>query len=478
MNILTLSPTPVLRRILKAAAILCSGFLPLSLPAQEVITTDSIPAYQPLPREGSAAEARGEVNCEWWKNFSSPALDALIDKGMENNFNLKGAIKRIEASRQMLRSTYSSLYPTVGVNAGYNVEKGSGRQVKPYGHTSTASYFSLGAEMNWEIDVFGRVKAQAKADEAAINVSRLDYEAMMLTLQAEIAQDYFMLSMYGRQLEVANAQLADQQEVLRLVKVRYNSGLVAKLDVVQAQNTVNTTMLLIPSLEANIQTTKNALSTLCGLSAGQLEGILSQQSKSFTFPLPIAGNDAVALLEQRPDIAMARQQIEELAAKIGVAKKDYLPALSLTASIGTESHSFDGLFGKHSLTYSIAPQLSWTVFEGFARNANVAQAKASMEAAIEDYNMTVATAVEEVNNAMTNFSAAKREVQLYDDVIANSREMLSLAIERYNLGLADFSDVTSAQVSLLNYETSLINSRINSINSIITLYKALGGGLK
>ncbi len=477
MGILRSAHSSCFRSIILNAGLFLLMLTPLSLSAQ-LVASDNISGYQPLPREGSAAMASGDINSTWWKEFSSPALDELIADGMNNNYNLKSAIKRIESSRQILRSTYSALYPTIDVYAGYDMEKDSGRQVKPYGHTSTASYFSLGAEMNWEIDVFGRVKAQAQAGNAAIDVARLDYDALMLSLQAEIAQDFFLLKMHEELLSVAKSQLTEQQEVLQLVKARYDSGLVAKLDVVQALNTVNSTNLMVPELEAEVQTTKNALITLCGISVERLDAILQNSGNSFTLHLPAGISTDIGLLEQRPDIAMSRRQIDELAAKIGVAKKDYLPTLSLNASVSTDSHNFDGLFGKHSLTYSISPQLSWTVFEGGARSANVAQAKADMEAAIDDYKMTVATAVEEVNNAMTNFYASDRKMRIYNDVISNCREMLTLAIERYKLGLADFTDVISAQVSLLNYESSQINCRIAIINSIINLYKALGGGLK
>ncbi len=413
----------------------------------------------------------------WWQTFDDPSLVALVQTAVANNYDLRAALRRIDASRQMLRSVYAGYYPTLSAFAGYDRSEISGRATQPYdaaGETSSA--FSIGATVSWEIDIFGRVAEKAKGSKATLSATRLEYEGLMISVAAEVAQDYADLRMYQRQLEIARGHLESQAEVLRTVQAQYDAGLVSKLDVAQAKNTMNTTRLLIPSLESGMTTARNALLTLCGVgSDDKLNALLSDSTVFRIVPPPGIGSPA-DLVRRRPDVAETEKQVEVLASQLGVAKKDWLPVLSLDATIETSSHSVGHLFGSNSLAYSVSPRLSWTIFDGFQREAGIAEARAEMEAEMNTYNSTLLTAVQEVNNALASYHSAVAELQLYDDAIADSREVLRLSLERYRLGLTDFSDVATAQISLLTTETSFETIRANCFNALVNLYKALGGG--
>lgn len=181
------------------------------------------------------------------------------------------------------------------------------------------------------------------------------------------------------------------------------------------------------------------------------------------------------LLRRRPDIAQAEAQLAVYAARTGIARKDFLPTLSLEGSIGFSSPEAGQLFEGRSLSYSIGPTLSWTIFEGLGRKYALESAKEQMQAGIDNYNLTVMTAVEEVNNAMSAYSAALRTVDKQLSVLDDSHEAFNLSIDLYKQGLTPFTNVENAQISWLNCANSLVTSQGNALVSLINLYKALGG---
>ena len=182
------------------------------------------------------------------------------------------------------------------------------------------------------------------------------------------------------------------------------------------------------------------------------------------------------LLRRRPDIVEAEMQLAEYAANVGIAKKDFLPTLSLTGSIGTSAHKVNDLFGDHSLTYSIAPQLSWTLFDGLARNYRTAEAKLQLEAAVDQYNMTVMNAVEEVDNALLQYDSTLASIDMQKKVVEQSEKSLNLAVDLYKTGLTEFSNVVDGQMNWLESQNTLVSLEGKALSSLISIYQALGGG--
>ncbi|MDE6272206.1 MAG: TolC family protein [Muribaculaceae bacterium] len=412
---------------------------------------------------------------EWWMTFKDPVLNRVEAIVRNNNFNLRAALKRIEASRQMLRQTYSGYYPTISLMAGYDIDRDSGREALPYSDAQTNTYFQLGATVSWEIDIFGRIRQKAKAAKADIEVSRLEYEALQLSLEAEAAIQYADILMYKQQREVALTHLKSQEDILAIAEARYKAGLVSKLDVAQAKSMVSSTRLLVPQYTSRMTSAMNALATLCGVRNTDIQTMLGEAAMPhLTVPLQVGV--PADLIRRRPDVAEAEKQIESLADQMGVAKKAYLPSLTLNATLGTSSHEAKRLFGTNSFNYEINPTLTWTLFDGFSREASVAEAKANMEAQIESYNMTLTTALQEVEDAMQNYIASGRELTLYSDVLENSQEVVDLSLERYRHGLTDFTDVANAQITYLQNHTNYQTARATLFSCIVRLYKALGGG--
>ena len=411
----------------------------------------------------------------WWDTFNDPILSALIKRAVENNFNVLTAQKRIEAARQMSRATKAGYYPTVGVSAGWSREQTSGDMQAVTSHADVMSYFSLGLTMNWEIDVFGRIRAQSKADKANYDATVADYDATLVSLCSNLAKAYFQLRLAQAEVEVAERNIANSEALLDVAKTRYEVGLSPAVDVVQAQMVVGQTKSTLPALKADISTAINEIALLVGEYPDKLVNL------DEVFPLPqtpppgMVGNPE-SLLRRRPDVVAAEKQLAAAAAQGGIAKKDFLPTLSVSAGVGTQAHSLKDLFGSGSLYYSVMPTLSWTIFDGMARNAKVAEAKAEMEEEIEQYNLTVMTAVQEVNNAMVSWQSVCDQGVYQEILLKDARRELELQVDRYKQGLLDFSDVADAETTVLQYENAVVQSHAAQLAALVTLYTALGGG--
>ena len=412
----------------------------------------------------------------WWRSLGDPTLITLINMAEDNNYDLRAAVKRIEASRQTLNSARSGYFPTIGLQAGWTKEQSSGSESKETYKPYPDTYFNFGLNASWEVDLFGRIKEKTKGLTANLNVSKADYNSAMISVCSQMATNYIVLRTYQEQLEVAMDHIDSQERVVNLTKARFEAGLVSQLDVLQAQMVLQSTKALVPGLKKSISITLNAIATLCGIYPDQLpsevrvHGSIPESSAFTELGVP------ADMIRRRPDIIEAQYNLEVLASQVGIAKKDYLPSLTINGSISSSSHKLNGLFTENSLNYSISPQLSWTVFDGLDRKYAVAEAKANLQAAVDSYNQTVISAIQDVNNCLLRYDSLNEEIELDKEVCDVSFKTLDLAVERYKLGLSDFTNVANAQMSVLTNINSLISARSNALTTLVSLYKALGGG--
>lgn len=440
---------------------------------QSVAAVDSLPATW-IPR--APFDQTLPVDDTWWKLFNDPQLTMLIEVGEKNNYDVAAAVKRIKIAQNALDAVRSSYYPTLSASAGWNVERGSGRTTAHRVESSTLTYFNAGVSMQWEIDLFGRVQEQARAQRAAVGVSRADYDATMVALAANIAKTYINLRMYQQQLEAATKHMESQQHIVDITEIRRDTGLASGLDVAQAKQVLLSTKATISTLQAGIRTSLNALCVLTGRYPGQLESSILTPA-----PLPNVLNVAPVglpadILRRRPDVVEAELQLSQYAAQVGIARKDFLPAVSLTAEAGTQSHSLKHMFGSGSYFWNVAPQISWTIFDGLARNYRTTEAKLQLEAAVDNYNMVLLTAFQEVENAMSSYSCALETMASDKELLDQANQTLKLSLDLYKQGLTDFSNVASAQITILESRNQLIASQANALTALVTLYQALGGG--
>ncbi len=446
--------------------------------AQEQLTADNLPQQWALASDLGMPQT-SPTDDKWWDSFADPTLSQLISIGIERNYDVLMAQRRIAIARQSLRQARAGYYPQLSFAGGWTKSRTSGLTTKADIDPTVLSYFNLGVDMQWEIDVFGKITAKAKQAKAAYNATKAEYDATMVSMAAKIATAYFQYRTIQNELQVINYNVESQLDILNKTKARFEAGISSKLDVAQASTTYNSTLASLADMKANKQALLTSLATLLGMFPDELTAIVGDQAN----PLPdyhqvFGVGVPMELLRRRPDIVEAEYTLASYAAAVGIAKKDFLPTLSLSGSISTAAHDFDKLFKNHSLGYTIAPTLSWTIFDGFARSAAVASAKEQMQIGIDSYNLTLISAVNEVETAMSNYYHDLEYIDALQTVVDNAKESLTLSLDLYKSGLSDFINVNDAQISLLSYANELVVAKGNALADLVSLYQALGGGWK
>lgn len=432
---------------------------------------DSVPpAWSYTPQVPAVAPA----DDQWWNIFGDDRLVALIRQAGENSLNLRMTLRRIEMARNAWKAAQAGWYPTIGLSAGWTKNRSSG-DMSGTGRPVTVSYFDLGLNFNWEIDVFGRVAAQVNEGKAAYNASRAEYDAAMISLAANIATAYTNLLLAQEQIQLAQEQIKTQEKIHDITTARHECGLASKLDVTQSLSVLYSTQASLPTLKQQERAALNSLAMLTGCYADRIEYLIDHPGK---MPNPFVMTEIgvpADLLRRRPDIIQAEYQVAQYAAALGVAKKDFLPTLSLTGSVGTSAHSIKDLFTKDSFTYTFAPQLTWTIFEGLARKYRVAEARQQVMSSIDNYNLTVMNAVTETDDALQGYRYALERIGLIQKVCDQSHESLELSLDRYKRGLAPFTDVMNSLISLLEYENTLLQSKASALADAIRIYQCVAG---
>ena len=431
---------------------------------------DATHLRQPMPERWTFSQEVTQTlpsDDPWWKTFDDATLDSLISMGIDNNYNVSQARHRREIARLAIRQAQSGYYPTLGVSAGYTRSHD--------GRGDDRNAFTAGASLNWEVDLFGRITSQVKSKRAAYDASRAEYVATMVSITSDIATYYINYLVLRNEIAVTREHIQSQKRVVEIAEARHEAGLVSKLDVAQAKTVLYSTQATLPGLQAKASQTLNALATLLGVYASDIAPMIKDDAKLPSYQQILPAGVPANLLRRRPDIAEAEAQLAQDAAAIGIAKKDFLPVLTLQGTVGWGNDKVNGMFDSNHFTYSIAPTLSWTVFDGFSRKYALAQAKEQMMSGIDAYNLTVMTAYTEVENAMTSYNAAVESYDLDNAVFKQSHEAFELAMDQYKEGLAAFTNVVNAQIDWLNCANSLVVARGDALIALIDLYKALGG---
>lgn len=413
---------------------------------------------------------------DWWKSFNDPLLDSIINVAVNNNYNVAIAAKRIRIAYNTVKSAQSALYPALNLNAGWSKSRSSGMMGSQPGVASNASGFDLGLSLSWQVDLFGKINAETKGKEMQYKASKAEYDGVMLTVASSIAQTYFQLRVWQAELLVANEHSERQRKVVAITEARFECELASKLDVTQARGVYYSTQASIPVLENSIYTAINSLALLMGVYPEDIQQALMRHSPLPDYHQLVPIGVPADLIRRRPDIIASEMQLASYAQALGVAKKDFLPTLTINGSIGTSAHRLDDMFSKESFGYSIEPTLTWTVFDGLNRNYNVAIAREQLETAVDEYNLSVMTAISDVNDALSSYNAAMLHIDALQRVIEQSDESLELSIDLYKNSLTQFSNVVDAQMSVLENQNSLIVAHGQALSDIVKLYEAIGGG--
>ena len=449
-------------------------FLSSAISAQHADHYLDTPLPQAWEEGGEVFRQTLPVDDQWWKSFGDTTLDSLISIAVDRNYSVLTAIDRMNMAKAGLRMERSGFFPTVGINAGWTRQQTSGNTSEL--PQSTQHYYDVSANMSWELDIFGSIRQRVKAQKETFAASKEEYTAVMVSLSAQVASSYIQLRELQQELKVVERNCASQAAVLKITEVRYNTGLVSKLDVAQAKSVYFSTKASIPQLESGINQYITSLAVLLGTYPQEIRPVLERVGELPDYMEPISIGIPADLLMRRPDIRSAEHQINAQAASLGASKSDWLPQVFIKGSVGYASKDFKDLTKHKSFTYEIAPALSWTIFSGGKLVNATKSARAQLDEAIDQFNQTVLTAVQETDNAMTAYRSSIKQIVALREVRNQGQETLTLSLDLYKQGLTPFQNVLDAQRSLLSYENQLVQARGNSLLQLIALYQALGGG--
>lgn len=418
-------------------------------------------------------EAPGEER--WWDRFEDPKLDSLITIACERNFSVIAAMANIRRAKASWKGIRSNMLPTLDFGAGWQRNKSSGNIAASDFNESWSGYFDANLSMSWEIDIFSKIYKRAKAQKELYIASEEEYRAVLMTLCANVATTYFSLRTSLAKAQVLKENAGSQMEIIKLVEARYNSGLASKLDVSQARSVYYSTLASIPPIEADILQYRNTLATLIATYPQEMRNFVCEPQLQYVYMEPVNIGIPAGLIRRRPDIRANEKEVEAYASLLGASKRDWLPSVYINGSIGFMSEDIKKLPRSKSLTWEIAPSISWNIFDGKTTYAT-REAKAQLEQSIAQFNNSVLTAIQEVENAMAIYKNSILQIVALRETVNRNRETLNLSIELYRQGLAEFQNVLDAQRTLLNYQETLVQAQGNSLISLVELYKALGGG--
>ncbi len=412
---------------------------------------------------------------KWFEVFQDEALQKLVRTAMDQNYDLRLAVARINAARANVGLARSNQFPQFDVGADLTTTRTSpntgGGAIAGRSRSFGEVFLNL---LTFEVDLWGRRRQQTKAARAQLLSSEEDRKTVATVVVSEVASNYFSLLELDMELEIAKRTLTARQESLRLITARQQGGLATMLEVRQAEELVYQASQTIPDTERLIEQTENQISLFLGNNPGPIPrgASLSQQKELPAVPAGLPSS----LLERRPDIRSAEQLLISENALVSAAKKAYFPTISLTGALGFQSNSLATLFTGPSRAWTFIPQVTQPIFTAGRLKSNVNFEKAQREFALARYQQTIQTAFSDVSNALVQYRSV-REIRAQQELLVGSlRDASRLAHLRYEGGVDTLLNALVADTALFSAELSLAQTKRNELLSLVQLYKALGGG--
>ncbi|MGB5292755.1 MAG: efflux transporter outer membrane subunit, partial [Lysobacterales bacterium] len=417
---------------------------------------------------------------EWWEVFNDPTLNQLVDIAHQQNYSLQLAGLRVLESRAQLGIAVGTQYPQQQLASGGVALVGPSENA---GQGNTAfNQYDLGASLAWEMDFWGKFRRGIESADAALAASIANYDEAMVLVTAQVATNYVTIRILEEQLRIAYENLKLQQRSYDIAEVLYRNGEDSELDVQQAKTLLLGTQATVPELKTQLALSQNALNTLLGQNNGFVEDLIAAG------PIPDVPDEVALgipadLLRRRPDVRQAELQAVAQNAQVGVATADLYPSIAISGSLGVVSISKDvggggssDLFSSDSVNYTAGASFSWPVLNyGRIRN-NIRVQDARLQQALVAYQQSVLEAAQEVDDAMVSLAGAQaQKAILYEGVIAAQRSN-DLSLLQYKEGFSGYQRVLDAQKSLFAQQNRYAASQGQAVQSLVQLYKALGGG--
>jgi multidrug efflux system outer membrane protein len=416
------------------------------------------------------AQAASYADLPWWQAFQDPKLQELIRTALKQNYDLQIATERINAARAQLAITRSNLFPQVQGNANFSGGK-------EYNFQTKSNFLTLAGDAAFQLDFFGRLRRANEAARAQLLATEDARQTVILTLVSDVASDYFTLLQLDLQLQITHETVNTQTDSVKLTNLRLDHGVATKLDVLQAQQVLDSANATIPDLERSIAQEENAISILLGNYPQAVPRGLTLVEQ--TLPPEVPPGLPSALIERRPDIREAEQNLVAANAEIGVAKAQFFPQISLTGSGGGafgRSSAFSSLMSSQLGIWSYGAQVSQPIFTGGALRGNLKLAESEHRQVLIAYQQAIQRAFGDVSDSLIGYQKFHQVRLRQQDTVADLQESVRLSTLRYTGGTTTYLEVLDGQRSLFSAELTLAQARGTEYQSLVQLYRALGGG--
>ena len=460
----------------------CIGVLFVLFSGCTMIGPDFTPPKAPVaPKwkesKGEFTKSEPAIDARWWEVFNDPVLDKLIHLAYQQNLTLQIAGLRVLEARAQLGVVAGNLYPQVQqVTGSYSYNRAPALGGDPYFNSA-----SVGFDAGWELDFWGRFRRSVQSADANLLANMASYDDVLVTLTAEVARSYVLIRTFEERIRLAHENIRIQERALSISEARFKSGAVSELDVQQARTLLSATQAAIPGLQISLRQTQHALSILLGMPPQDLDGLLKGPEVIPDAPAEVAVGIPADLLRRRPDIRQAELQAVAQCARIGVAKADLFPSISLLGSLGWSvndagQYSLGDLFKSSSFGFSVGPSLEWNVLNYGRIQNNVRVQDARFQQTLTNYRNTVLNAAREVEDAMTGFMRSKIQAGYLKQSVDAAKRTSEISLIQYTSGAITYQSVLSSTQALSQQQDQHAQTRGNIAVNLVAMYKALGGG--
>ncbi len=414
------------------------------------------------------------ANTKWWQQFGDPALNQLIETALRENLDVQAAAARVDQFLGALSTTRSQFFPQFGYSGEASRNRAS--QVGPTPLSGTNPSYSLyQASLNasWQIDLFGRVRRQSEAAQAQVYASEQGRRGVILSLVTTTATNYIVLRSLDRQLEIARSTARNYADTKDLFQLRFKGGVVSEVELAQIESQYQLALATIPSLEQQIAAQENLISVLLGRNPG---AIPRGKSIDELVPPAIPAGLPSELLERRPDVLQAEQNLVAVNANIGVAKSLYFPSISLTGLFGSLSTAAGDFLTGPARTWTVAADLAGPIFTFGAISGQVRTAEAAQQEAMLFYRSTILNAFRDTNDALVGSMKKREESEAQARRVRALRDYARLARLRFDNGVSSYVEVLIAENDVFSAELTAVSTQADRYTQLINVYKAIGGG--
>ena len=411
------------------------------------------------------------VDPQWWKTtFREPELDRLVDAALAQNLPLQSAALRVLQAQQQLAIAIGNQYP--------QQQQATGSASRQKADDTTFNNYSLGFNLAWEVDFWGRFKRRVESSEAELDASVADYDGVRVSLVAQVAQAYISIRTFQERIDVARQNIEYQEESLRVSRAKFAAGEVSQLDADQAEAILNNTRATVSALETSLQQAKNILAILLGRLPNEYNYLLSEKAGVPHPPAEIALGIPQDVIRQRPDIRSAERRLAAQSAEIGFAVTELYPHFIIGGTIGTRADSTGDLFESANEVWSLSGLFEWNIFNYGRLRSNVRLQDAIFQQLLVDYRDAVLQAQGDVENAIVAYLKSHEQLKSYRMAAKASQRAVNVATIQYQEGAIGFNTLLSTLVSNVQQEDLFSRAQGNVAANLVLVYRSLGGGWK